>query len=64
MAIGMSNEGFRWVYGINEGLMKGATSQVMGLPLYKKEMRSERREGWEGRDSEQTDGVGEKRVEV
>ena len=45
MAIGMSNEGFRWVYGINEGLMKGATSQVMGLPLYKKEMRSDLREG-------------------
>ena len=26
MAVGMSNEGFRWMCGINDGLMKGATS--------------------------------------
>ena len=26
MAVGMSYKGFRWMCGINDGLMKGATS--------------------------------------
>ena len=45
MAVRMSNEGFRKVCGVNNGLMKGATSQVMGLLLCKRERRSEIQEG-------------------
>ena len=36
MTVGTNNKGFGWVCCINEGLMKGATCQVMALDSVQK----------------------------
>ena len=60
--VGTSNKGFGWVCGINEGLMKGATCQVMALDSVQK--GEEKSFGKDERVETLNRRVGEKRVEV